>query len=149
MPYFTGDPEWRYNVAGRPLFASPVGLLVYAGLGLAIWRIRRQPIYVLWLAVALVGLIPSLFTVQAPSFLRSIVILPAVMLFIAIGVERIAGLIARGHASQATWVFGLIAIVATAATDWPAYFIDWPQNDEVNSIYRDDLEQLATYLRPR
>lgn len=140
MVFFTGDPEWRYNIAGRPLFVTPVGLLVYVGLAAALWRTRKQPIFALVLGTAFVGLVPSLFTVSAPSFLRSIVTLPSIMLFIALAIDLLPD-------KRWVWGIGCIAAALTALTDWPAYFDQWPRNDEVQAIYRDDLEQLARYLQ--
>jgi 4-amino-4-deoxy-L-arabinose transferase-like glycosyltransferase len=140
MPYFTGDPEWRYNVAERPLFTTPVGLLFYAGFGVALWRVRRQPIVILFLAFATVGLIPSLLTVAAPSFLRSILALPAVMLFVALALDVIRD-------KRIVTGLGVVVIVITAVTDWQAYFDTWLQNDEVHAIYRDDLEAVASFAR--
>jgi 4-amino-4-deoxy-L-arabinose transferase-like glycosyltransferase len=139
MPYFTGDPEWRYNIAGRPLFSTPVGLLVYVGFGLALWRVRRQPMLTLFLAFATAGLIPSLLTVAAPSYLRSILALPAVMLFVALSLDVIRD-------KRIVGVAGIAVITLTAVTDWHAYFNTWPYADEVHAIYRDDLEALARYV---
>lgn len=139
MPFFTGDPEWRYNVADRPLFATPVGLLVYVGLAVAVWRLRKQPILAIFLTLATAGLIPSLLTVSAPSFLRSIIALPAIMLFVALVLDALRD-------KRMVWSLGVIAVVVTGATDWSAYFGQWPRNEEVQSIYRDDLEQLAHTL---
>jgi 4-amino-4-deoxy-L-arabinose transferase-like glycosyltransferase len=139
MPAVTGDPEWRYNVADRPLFPLPVGLLVYAGAGLMLWRIRRQPLFAAILALMLVGLIPSLLTVSAPSFLRSIGVLPPVMLALALAINTLPRRMAWGASAAVIAIVGLL--------DARAFFVDWPQNDEVHAIYRDDLEQLAAVLR--
>lgn len=139
MPAFTGDPEWRYNVADRPLFPLPVGLLVYAGAGLMLWRMRRQPLFAAVLALMLVGLIPSLLTVSAPSFLRSIGVLPPVMLAVALAINALPRRIA--------WGVSIAVIALVGLLDARAYFVDWPRSDEVHAIYRDDLEQLAAYLR--
>ena len=82
MPAFVGDPTWRYNIAGRPLFLFPIGLLAYFGFlteSCAAVGVRRS--ICSSASVAVFGLLPSLFTVLAPSFLRSIAILPAVMVF--------------------------------------------------------------------
>jgi 4-amino-4-deoxy-L-arabinose transferase-like glycosyltransferase len=146
MTAFTGDPEWRYNIADRPLFLLPVGLLVYAGLGLLAWQVRRKPFNLLLIALVILGLIPSLLTVSAPSFLRSIITMPGIMIFIAVAVDRL-GRLFRSYQKQAVWGIGVAAIVITAAADWPAYFDTWANHPEVHKIYRDDLEQLARYLQ--
>ncbi len=135
MGAFTGDPEARYNLPGRPLFPAGVGLLAYAGLAVAAARIRRQPIYAAVLGIMIVGLVPSLLTVSAPSFLRSIVLLPALTICVAAAVDRLPG--------RVSIVAGSAILVIVGVSDGRAYFVDWPQQAGVKAIYRDDLEQLA------
>ncbi|WP_162909817.1 ArnT family glycosyltransferase [Aggregatilinea lenta] len=149
MLAFTGDPEWRYNVAGRALFVLPVGLLGYLGLGVAARRARRQAASLLLVLLAGIGLIPSLVTVSAPSFLRSVVMLPSVMAFVALGTEQVGRW--TGHRRAARWVVavGAVVIGITAAADLPAYFHTWPRSDAVQAIYRGDLARLAADLRAR
>ncbi len=142
MPAFTGDPEWRYNVADRPLFLLPIGLLVYAGMGLAAWRVLRHRDSALWaalIALTLAALIPSLLTVSAPSYLRSIAAMPPVMLFVALSLSLVRW-------PRLGWIAALLLVSATAFADLPAYFFTWPRAPEVTAIYRDDLQQLAAYL---
>ncbi|MBC8170079.1 MAG: glycosyltransferase family 39 protein, partial [Anaerolineae bacterium] len=139
MAAFTGDPEWRYNVANRPLFVLPIGLLVYIGFSVALWRVRKQPMISLFLIFATVGLIPSLLTVSAPSYLRSILALPAVMLFVALAIDLIPQ-------KRAVWGLGALVIAVTGVVDANAYFVIWLHNDEVHSIYRDDLAIAAKSL---
>jgi len=64
MPAFTGDPEYLYNIPGRPLF-EPLGALLF-GLGvlLAAWH-WRQPRYAFVLIWLLGGLAPAF--VSTPS----------------------------------------------------------------------------------
>ncbi|HLA43447.1 MAG TPA: hypothetical protein VJZ27_08440, partial [Aggregatilineales bacterium] len=144
MPIINGDPEWRYNVAERALFLLPVGVMVYAGFGILLWRSRQKPIYTLLLGLAIFGLVPSLLTTSAPSFLRSIITLPSLMIFMAVSLDGIGEI--RKRWSHAAWGIGILVIVVTAAVDWHAYFGTWINNDHVQAVYRDDLEQLAGYL---
>lgn len=147
MLAFTGDPEARYNVPGRPLFVIPVGLLGYLGLGLAALRARRAPSNAAWVALALFGLVPSLMTVSAPSYLRSIVVMPSVLAFIGIAVAWAARRIGRGRAAAAGALLGAAVVGVTAAADLPAYFGTWARHKEVQAIYRGDLAVLADHLR--
>ncbi len=157
MPAFVGDPTWRYNIPGRPLFLLPIGLLVYVGFMLTLIHSKRQPLNILLIALLCFGLIPSLLTVLAPSFLRSIITLPAMMIFVGLAISQFGSLIKSQHI---TW--GLIALIitSTAIADYQAYFVTWasqqhitlPYHDDreqgegVYEIYRDDLEQLANYI---
>lgn len=146
MPVFSGDPEWRYNLAGRPLFGTPVGLLVYLGFGIMLWRSRRNPLNVMLLGLAIFGLIPSLLTIAAPSFLRSIITLPSLMIFVALAIDQLAHLGSSKRFSQLAWWVGILVIFITGATDWSAYFDEWKNSRQVYAIYRDDLQQLANTL---
>lgn len=143
MPVFSGDPEWRYNLAERPLFLPPIGVMVYAGFLLMLWHSRREPLNIGLLALALIGLIPSLLTISAPSYLRSIIVLPSVMIFIAVSIDWLR----RFRSKVLVWSVAVMVIAATLVADWNAYFNEWPRSDEVHAIYRDDLEQLAAFLR--
>jgi len=144
MPAFSGDPEWRYNVAGRPLFWLPIGLLVYSGLGVLLWRSRRQPILLMLLGLTLFGLIPSLLTTSAPSYLRSISAAPGVLLGIAVSIDALGH---GGRYSRVVWGVGVLVVAITAGRDFYAYWGEWVKHPEVRTIYRDDLKQLARTLQ--
>lgn len=143
---FEGDPTWRYNVADRPLFLLPIGLLVYIGVVVALWLSRRKPITILLLLLSVLGLIPSLLTDPAPSYLRSVITLPVVMIFIGLALWQVQQWGRRCGLPYMGWLLGAAVIVVTAMVDLPAYFSAWPANDQVQAIYRDDLQQLAAYL---
>ncbi|MCZ7670059.1 MAG: hypothetical protein M5U34_24235 [Chloroflexi bacterium] len=77
---FVGDPLWRQGVAGMPVFGPVVALLFYLSLPLCLWRWRdaRYGFLLLWLATAV---IPSLVTINAPSAIRLINLLPVLGIF--------------------------------------------------------------------
>lgn len=159
MPAFVGDPTWRYNVSGRPLFLWPIGMLVYLGLAIALARARRAPLNILLVGVVLFGLIPSLLTILAPSYLRSIVIMPSVLLFIGIAVSALGKILFKRSALR--WLLAIVVVAVSGFADYHAYFVEWTrsqnpnlafhhpkeQGDTVHEIYRDDLQQLAQTLR--
>jgi hypothetical protein len=137
MFFFTGDPEPRYNLPNRAAF--PVaGLLVYVGLVLMLIHLRRQPIFAYWLGVGMVGLIPSLLTVAAPSFLRSVAVLPVAAACIGLSV----GLL-KPHLR---WRMTIILVGLVGFFDLRVLFFQWPNLPEVQAIYRDDFQQLATHI---
>lgn len=72
----SGNPLWRQNIAGRPVFDPIMGLLFYAGVLLGVWRDRRYAFLLLWLAASII-----LVTIDAPSSIRVINLLPVLMLF--------------------------------------------------------------------
>ena len=157
-PALVGDPTWRYNVAGRPLFLLPIGLLAYLGLAFALMRARRAPLNIFLIGLALLGLVPSLITLQAPSFIRILVIMPCLMLFIGLAVSGLGSFFSKPIVG---WALALVVVAATAIADYHAYFVEWAssqkrtlpyhnyseQGDIVHEIYRDDMQQLADYLQ--
>jgi len=159
MPAFVGDPLWRYNVAGRPLFTLPIGLLVYFGLAAALVRARQSPLNAFLIGLLLIGLVPSLLTIRAPSFLRSIAILPSVMLFLGIAVSQFCVLFKRRP--YLGWSLGLLSVAVTGIADYQAYFVEWTTSSRTElpfhyfgeqerlpyRIYRNDLRKLAHFLR--
>ncbi len=140
LPIGSGDPEWRYNIALRPLFLLPVGLLVYAGMLVALRRSPRQPVYAALVTLALVGLVPSLLTVSAPSYLRTIAASIPAFVFVALALDALPN-------KRAVWALGTLAIALTGARDFAQYHGEWLHADAVNSIYRADL-RLAAQLPP-
>jgi 4-amino-4-deoxy-L-arabinose transferase-like glycosyltransferase len=146
MPAFFGDPEWRYNVAERPLFLAPIGILVYVGIIGVVFTIRKNPLYAFLLALLLFGLTPSLVTVSAPSWLRVILTMPSIMLCLALGIDWLGRLFRGKYQTAVIWGIGIGCVMITAIADWRAYFIEWANHPQVMRIYRDDLEQLGRFL---
>ena len=146
MPAFFGDPEWRYNVAERPIFLAPIGMLVYVGMIAILFTLRKNPFSALLLALLLLGLTPSLVTTSAPSWIRVVLALPSLMLCLAVGIESVGKLFRGKYQTAVAWGIGIGCIISTAVADWQAYFIEWANHPEVMSIYRDDLEQLGSFL---
>lgn len=81
-----GEPNWLWNISGRPVFVGPAGWLFYLGVLLCAWRVRR-PEYALQLMVIATMLVPSILTEHPPSWTRSIGMLPAVLVTTVLPVE--------------------------------------------------------------
>jgi hypothetical protein len=140
---FRGDPVWRYNLAGRPVFEPLVGALFYVGLIIALWR-AREPRYLFALMWLPVGLLPSVLSDSAPSFLRASASLPVTFLFPALGADW---LIERWPRWKPALTAAVISLVAMSG--WLSlrdYFIAWPAQPEVRAVYRSDLADVARWL---
>ena len=158
FPAIIGDPAWRYNVAGRPVFLLPVGLLVYLGFALTLCRARSSPLNAFLICLAVFGLVPSLITLQAPSFIRLVVVLPCIMLFAGLPLARLGRFTARG--SSLAWILAAVVVATTGIADYRAWFTEWATSEQrslpyhveneqgytVPRIYRGDLQQLANWL---
>ncbi|MGQ9552501.1 MAG: glycosyltransferase family 39 protein [Anaerolineae bacterium] len=161
---FVGDPEWRYNVAGRPVFSLPIGLLFYVGLFVVVSRCS-QPRYAFLATWLVTNLGASAVTGSAPASLRAVGAAPAAYAIAAIGVVWIfesvrrfwnmsaAGasfLVARSSGSRYAWLLGVVLaaiLFLEAADSIRSYFVIWSANEEVREVYRADIASVARYLR--
>ncbi len=153
---FTGDPSWRYNVPGRPVFGFVMGALAYIGFALALkrWREPRYAFVVIWIAC---NVLASAVTRSSPSFLRSSAALPFIVMLpgMAIGEWRIANCdFATRHSfdklrtglSHVTVVIILLLLAAEGVSTAHDYFTVWANAERVRSIYRADLAEIANFL---
>lgn len=146
-----GDPLWRQNVAGRPVFDPLMGTLFYAGVLLSLWRLRdrRYAFLLLWLATAV---IPSLVTIDAPSSIRMINLLPVLMLFPLVFIHNAAHLstIREKFSTELRTRLvdiGLIILLLFAAFNtWSGLWQVWPRNGEVRFVWQAALTEAAAYL---
>ena len=139
----TGDPNWRYNVAGRPIFGPVLGLFSVVGILLSIVR-WRQPRYFVLLAWLLLGLAPSMLTPEAPSFVRGIGGLPATSILSAVGAVTVWKWITSRAGERVGWVVAsllvLVLVYNGVATLWSMVVI-WPVQPQVRDIYQATLTE--------
>ena len=149
-----GDPLWRQNISGRPVFNPLTALLFYAGVGLSIWRWRdtRHAFLLCWL---LGSAIPSIVTIDAPSSIRIINLLPVLTLFPVLFIHTFANLSTIREKFSTELVTGLvnglltIGLVVAAWTTLTGLWRVWPANDEVRFVWQAALTDAAGYLDSR
>ncbi len=145
---FAGDPIARYNIPGRPVFDPITGLLFYFGLLFTIkhWRDPRNLFVLLWLPI---GLLPSMLSDSAPSFLRASVSLPVTFLFPAIALDW---LLSHRQDTRSQRYFRILSALASvwliiaALFTLRDYFFVWPNRSDVREVYRSDLAQAAKWI---
>jgi hypothetical protein len=176
---FAGDPLWRQNVAGTPVFDPVLATLFYLSLLLSLWRLgsnrlgdSRLAFVLLWLLTAA---IPSVVTVDAPSTIRMINILPVLTVLPSRLIHNSTELSTVFHnlstdfggntgkrfdiirnairnAVPAGAVYFLsLALFAVlffyhAGRTAQALFTVWPQNEEVRFVWQEALTEAAVYL---
>jgi 4-amino-4-deoxy-L-arabinose transferase-like glycosyltransferase len=145
---FRGDPSWRYNLAGRPVFDWAIALAFYVGLGVSLWRALKPPRlnpYAFILVTQVVMLVPDFITDGSPHFLRTIGTVPTTFIFPAIALAGLYELI------RPRWRYGLVAVVSLWAawvsySTYHDYFQVWAVEPEARSIYNASLAEIADYL---
>jgi 4-amino-4-deoxy-L-arabinose transferase-like glycosyltransferase len=155
MFHATGDPEWLYNIADRPVFNLLGGALFWAGVVLCVlrWRRPRYFFLLLWLGV---GLVPTFLSIPAASLSHSILVMPVAYIFPVL--TLIAGW--RWCKSQISnlksqirlplfaicYLLFAIFIASNAIRDVYDYFVVWPRQELVRVLYRADYREAAHYL---
>jgi 4-amino-4-deoxy-L-arabinose transferase-like glycosyltransferase len=152
MFFVKGDRIWRHNVPWRPVFDPALGICFLLGLLHALRRFRRDArmaFAVIWTASMA---LPTLLAEDAPHFLRAVGVLPVVVLFPALGIDWLIGVVSRvwgrsrGGERSTLIVTGClslailgVALFSTAS----AYFGDYAQDETTAYWFEDGAEALA------
>ncbi|MBN2392635.1 MAG: glycosyltransferase family 39 protein [Anaerolineae bacterium] len=140
MAHTKGDPEWLYNIAGRPVFSIAGALLFYLGILTRLGHLNQANarMLLLWLGV---GIAPAFISLPPSSYGHTILALPAVYILLAMPM--------KAAARRWRWTMiplCLLTFALVAGRDLPDYFATWPQRSEVRFLYRADYRALAGYL---
>jgi len=143
-----GDATERNNLPNRPVFAEPVWALFFVlGVGVALWRLTdvRYGFLLAWLAAMLS---PSLVTIEAPNFVRTLGALPVVMILLAVGAESLWQLVQRRRPGLVALPVAIlmVAFVLNVGLTVRDYFVRWPQVPEVAFAWQGDLAEVAAWL---
>jgi hypothetical protein len=157
----TGDPEWLYNLAGRPVFNLLGGMLLWGGVATCVVRWRRPEYFILvwWF---LLGLTPGFASVPQASLGHTILAQPAAYVLPAVAIDglaapgvRVLKRSARGPADARRWALAVVALLAVAFSatnacrDAQDYFVHWPRESLVRFLYRGDYRDIARDLDRR
>lgn len=137
-----GDPLWRQNVAGIPIFPTwYIALLFYGGVLVMLWQRQPRDLFVLlWIATAT---IPSIVTIDAPSTIRMINMLPLLGVPVAVAHR----LIVERLGSPRMWQFVLVLfLISMFARTTEMIFETWPQSEEVQFVWQQSLTNMADSL---
>ncbi len=135
---WSGDPLWRQNVAFAPIFNPLTAILFYAGVALALWRHSKADMFaLLWLATAT---IPSTVTVDAPSTIRMINMLPFLGLFPALAITSLL----QKNAMLGRLLIAVCFIWGSTRTLTYTHRI-WPNGGDVPFVWQTALTSAARY----
>jgi 4-amino-4-deoxy-L-arabinose transferase-like glycosyltransferase len=142
-----GDDFLAYNIPGRPVLSGITAVFFIIGLLRAAWQWKR-PSFAFLLMLLGIGLAPSLITGPAALTTRSIVALPAIYIFPALGFGSIFKLRQKRKDAKMKWLpLGLAIIWLTLTGVWTAqdYFGRWGQMPELRGAYQQTQVQMINY----
>lgn len=130
-----GDPNEKYNFAGKPLLNPWEAVFFWAGVGVSLWHWRRRPpcrLLLIWLSVMLLPAMLSYNRGHGPNSLRIIGATPAAYLLAGVGFWETArlfkGLIPFKKATASAAAVGLLVpcvILVQGAFAYRTYFYEW------------------------
>jgi len=149
-----GDPLWRQNVAGVPVFPWWLAIPFYGGILLSFAKLfdteKRKPAVfaLLWLAC---GVIPSVVTVDAPSTIRMILIVPVLGYFCAEFMHTLGRLSTvypqlSTHLGRFSWITPLTILILFNSYRSIQLNERWLANEEVAFVWQEAFFEMGRYL---
>jgi hypothetical protein len=148
----TGDQNYQHNLAGEPMLNAFVGLMLVAGLLVAISRLHDHRYRVLF-AYLFILLVPAMLSAtNAPNSARAAAALPVVLAFAAIGISYMLELWYQtfpiNSAARLTGQTAIMALLAlTLFQGYTQYFRAWAGTSAVYTAYNEGAVQMAAYLK--
>jgi 4-amino-4-deoxy-L-arabinose transferase-like glycosyltransferase len=141
---FQGEPQWLYNISGRPVFDPLTSLFLYIGLVLCVASLRRwrYGLILLWLFV---GLGPAFVSPPPASFNHTLAAQPAIYLALAIGIDTAWERLRRLH-PWAGALAGALLLALNSALSGYAYFATWADAPQVRELYQYGVTAVAREL---
>jgi len=144
-----GDPEWLYNISGRPVFAPLTAVLFYGSLLVTLWRWRQpqRAFLLLWLGA---GIAPTLFSWPPGSLGHSIAAqpvvygLPALLLVDVLDWSK-----GRARLRWAAYALVIAALLVFVPVNVQDYFVRWPHFPDVQHEYQAPITAVARYVQER
>jgi hypothetical protein len=153
MFYPQGDPEWLYNIAGRPVFGLLGGLLFWSGFLISVrrWREPRHFLLLLWLAC---GLLPTFVSVPPGSLSHTVLAQPAVYILLGVGLVELGHLVKRlfrwlarsgpGRLPRfASMLVVVLLVLFLSYRDLFDYYAVWPERGMVQLLYHGEYREVA------
>ncbi len=158
-----GDPNFRFNLAGQPVFGLPDGTLFYIGIVLCIvLAFKRRGLQrlthltlLVWLMVMLLPM--ALSAEGLPYYQRAIGILPAVYYFPALSIDAVLDLLRQRRRlaihpawlSRLAWALVVLLFAWLIVRSYHQYFDEWHNNPRNDDDRRVAMVYVANYLKAR
>jgi hypothetical protein len=132
MLFWQGDANWRHNYASRPEVFWPVAVLMILGVAIAIREMftRSSPAMLLPPALLLLGIVcgavPAVLSDEGiPHALRSILMLPPIVIFAGLGFGEVLSALASSVSNPILTAAAMALACALAGETAYTYFFRW------------------------
>jgi hypothetical protein len=152
MFFVYGDGNWRHNIAGAPELWWPVAILFLIGLIISVKKFR-VPCYAFLVTWLIVLLLPVIISNEGlPHSLRSIIVVPVVMIFASIGFYWLAEkanqwVKEETRLKKELIILAFVFFISTAIVGYKQYFLDWAGNPNVALAFNENYTLLGNYLK--
>jgi hypothetical protein len=158
MFYFSGDQNWRHNIAGKPLLFWPINLFFTLGLILSIYSIIRKKIFeclpfIILLSWIIIVTLPVIISNEGiPHALRAILMIPPIFILAGYGGFRFfqyfVNLLQFKTKSINKFFLFIVAIILIQLIiqTYYSYFIVWGQNTHVREAFNENYVQIGRLL---
>ncbi|HEV7215630.1 MAG TPA: glycosyltransferase family 39 protein, partial [Chloroflexota bacterium] len=161
---FHGDPQWKYNLSGKPIFDPLMSLFFYAGLLSCLFTAVKGRVglgaqtsdtllpadaamlLLIWFAVMIV---PGFVTTDPPETLHTLATVPVVCTLPAIGAVWLWRLLQqrRPRWQRLAAPIAVTLVLAEAVATAVSYFVIWAPNPQAYYWLHGDVADLATVLK--
>jgi len=140
-----GDANVWVNFPNRPLLDPISTMLLFIGIGIAIWG-RKQPRYALMLIGTAILSPIYLFSPNAPNFANLATLIPFIGLYIGLALQLIISYLPNLTTQRLAGVAVLGLIVAHGTWTYTDFFDNWEQTPQVQTGYLSRIGRLAAHV---
>lgn len=145
---FTDVPSRAWYTPGTPLLRPASAFLFYIGLAFMIIRIKDNRTWLLLLWLGIFG-VTGAFSESTPAAQRYVAAIPAAMIVVALGVDKLMDIGNKLLSRWQPWVYCILMILAVlfAVDDSRFYFFDYTPNSEFSGFHGQVAQHFANYLQ--
>jgi hypothetical protein len=140
-----GDTNAEFNLPGRPILDPALGLLFLAGVAALIRDPQRRRSGLFLLGLAVVSVLPSLLSNQAPHFLRAIGLTLPIALVVGVGAAALADAARRAWNTPAALVLPLALVAVSGVISYRDLTL-WLRSPEVPIFMEQHINRGINYI---
>lgn len=160
---FVGDYNWRHNISSWPQLSLPIGILFFLGFFRELVHFFRRKhghistVHIFFFSWFFIMLLPGFLSIEAPHALRTIGVIPVVMIFAGLGLfwlfEKlyrwylIADPLSNAERTHFLVIVTLVVFLTSVGLlEYRRYFIVWATNPQTIGAFNNNYVQLSEKL---